>query len=494
MTAQPRPPAPAKRVTGVHLQSRLRGWILSQPAVSVIGVRSPLQSPELRRIIAAYTVNRLGTWFGFVALSVAVFDHTHSAVAVAALLVSAQVLPAFLAPAVVARIEASPRRGELSGLYLFEALATVALALLLWHFWLPAILLLVALDGIAALAASALLRAAAARAAREQVTGGPEPTSSTDGAEAAHTAERKANAALNVAFSATFMLGPALAGLLVAAAGGSTALFVDAASFLICGATLIELRPYVAAGEEEASVRNRLQAAWRHIVAVPTLRTLLLVEAIALVFFQFAGPIEIVYAKATLHAGDSGYGLLLAVWGVGVVVGSLVFARSVRRPLGAMLVAGTLAVGLAYVGFAAAPSLVLACAAALVGGIGNGVQWASLISAVQQLTPQRLHGRLMGAVESLGAICPAIGFSLGGALVAISSPRGAFLIAGLGATATTAAFVRLSLGRLEPPDDDAMAAQSLLLTPTPHEPAGLVRAAASTDTPAGSRPASRTTP
>ena len=50
------------------------------------GVGSPLQSARLRRIIAAYTINRLGTWFGFVALSLAVFDHTHSAFAVAALL------------------------------------------------------------------------------------------------------------------------------------------------------------------------------------------------------------------------------------------------------------------------------------------------------------------------------------------------------------------------------------------------------------------------
>ena len=45
---------------------------------------------------------------------------------------------------------------------------TAVLAVLLWHFWLPAMLLLAALDGTAALAASALLRAEMARAAREQ--------------------------------------------------------------------------------------------------------------------------------------------------------------------------------------------------------------------------------------------------------------------------------------------------------------------------------------
>jgi alpha-beta hydrolase superfamily lysophospholipase len=52
----------------------------------------------------------------------------------------------------------------------------------------------------------------------------------------------------------------------------------------------------------------------------------------------------------------------------------------------------------------------------------------------------------MGAVESLGAICPAVGFSLGGAITMLSSPRGAFLVAGLGATVGTVPFLGLSLG------------------------------------------------
>ena len=46
---------------------------------------------ELRGSSPRYTVNRLGTWFGFIALSIAVYDHTHSALAVAALLLAGQV-------------------------------------------------------------------------------------------------------------------------------------------------------------------------------------------------------------------------------------------------------------------------------------------------------------------------------------------------------------------------------------------------------------------
>ena len=48
---------------------------------------------------------------------------------------------------------------------------TCALAVLLWHFWLPLVLLLVALDGTAALTAGALLRSETARAARTGLRG-----------------------------------------------------------------------------------------------------------------------------------------------------------------------------------------------------------------------------------------------------------------------------------------------------------------------------------
>ncbi len=383
-------------------------------------------SPRLRRILAAYTVNKLGTWFGTVALSLAIYDHTHSAAAVTALFV-ARYLPALAVPALVARVEASTRRRTLSALYAFEALCAVLLAATVWHFLLPAILLLVALDGAVELTASSLLRAQAARVGAEQ---------------SAEQGIYNANAALNVALSASVVLGPTLGALAVRAFGGPVALLIDAGSFLACGALVVDLYVYV---EERAgaSVRARLASAWEHVRDAPALRALLLTQATALVFFETAAPVEVFYAKGTLHAGDVGYGALLAIWGVGQLGGSLLFARGARRSLGAMLTLGTLAVGLAYLGFAAAPTLALAALAALLGGVGNGVQWASLLGTVQLLTPERLRGRLMGGVESIGALCPLIGLPLSGLVMALSSPRIAFLVFGSIIATTTLGFARL---------------------------------------------------
>jgi MFS family permease len=74
-----------------------------------------------------------------------------------------------------------------------------------------------------------------------------------------------------------------------------------------------------------------------------------------------------------------------------------------------------------------------------------------LISAVQRLTPPRLHGRVMGALESIGALSPALGLSLGGALVALTSSRLAFLVVGVGAALTAIGFMRVPLGGARTP-------------------------------------------
>lgn len=403
--------------------------------------------PDLRRILIAYTVNELGTWFGYVALAVAIYDQTHSAIAMAGLAFAARVIPAFAVPAIVARVEASTRRGAVSGLYFLEGVATVALAFLLWHSWLPGVFLLVAVDGTAALAADALLRAAAARA------GSADPF-----AAAPEEGTRRANAALNVSFSVSVSVGPALGGVLVGIWGASPVLLVDAASFAACGLLLLELRPRVD-DMDANTIASRLRAAWRYVRAVPQLGSLLIAQAAALIFFTAAEPVEVLYAKGTLGSGDSGFGAIVGVWGFGMILGSLLFGRWVRRPLGPQIVAGTLGIGVAYVGLAAAPTLAVACAVALVGGLGNGMQGASLRSAVQQLTPSRLHARLMGGLESIGAVSPAVGFALGGFVAAVANPRIALLVAGVGAAALASAMARVSRPGIG-------SARSVLIDPT----------------------------
>src|SRR3954451_15167355 len=118
-----------------------------------------------------------------------------------------------------------------------------------------------------------------------------------------------------------------------------------------------------------------------------------------------------------------------------MVLGSLLFARLRQASLAPLLFFSTLAVGAGYLGLAVAPTLAVACAASVVGGAGNGVQWVAAISAVQELTAESMQARVMSVLESIGAAMPGVGFALGGVIAALASPRLTFLVAGLGVMA-----------------------------------------------------------
>ena len=376
----------------------------------------PLRLPGFTNLSGAYLVNEVGNWLGEIALAVLVFDQTGSPIATAALFLGMQFAPAVLAPPLVARVEILPARIALPGLYAVEACAYAALALLAGEFALLAVIVVATLDGAAASAARALTRAVAAQvlAPANQL--------------------REGNALLNLAFTAGAAGGPALAGLLVAGAGVQVALLADAASFLAVAALLAATRSLPAA-EVETATRgwaDRLSRGVRYVTNRPALRRLLGAEAVAFVFFALVIPIEVVFAKETLGAGNAGYGILIASWGVGMVIGSLVFTALRRLSLPALLVASTLAIGVAYIATGAAPTLAVACAASVVGGAGNGVQWVALVTAVQELTRRVYQARVLSLLEALASAMPGIGFLAGGLITAALNPRVAYAVAGAG--------------------------------------------------------------
>lgn len=377
---------------------------------------SPLKRPLFRRLATTYAVNELGDWMGIIALSVLVFERTDSALATAALFLGTRFLPALLAPILVTRAERPPPRFALPVIYCGEATAFGGLALLASSdsFSLAAVIVLATVDGALALAGRALTRSV--------VVALLEPAGEL----------RAGNALLNVAFTGGAAIGPGLAGLIVAGVGVPTALLLDAISFYLIAWILLTAGPLPRAEPEPGRLRDRLRAGLAYIHEKVVLRRLLIGQGAAFVFFAAVIPVEVVYAKETLGASDSGYGLMLASWGVGMVLGSLLFAAVRKASIAKLLFFSTATVGAGYLGLAAAPTLAVACAASVLGGAGNGVQWVSMISAVQELTVDSMQARVMSVLESIGAAMPGLGFVLGGVLATVASPRTAFLAAGLG--------------------------------------------------------------
>jgi MFS family permease len=385
--------------------------------VALRAVKAPsaaLRAPGFRRLAFSYTVNDLGDTFGLVALAVLVFDQTGSALGTTALFVAGRFVPAFLAPLLTARLDRAPPQSVLGALYAIEALVFAGLAWLATDFLLGAVLALALIDGTLAITARGVSRGAIAN------------TLEGEGAL------RAGNAIINGLFSASSVIGPVLGGVVTAAAGPSTALAVDAGSFALVALVLAAAPLPHPSHEDAPGWLERLREGFSEVSGRPQIRRLVTAQGAALVFFTLITPIEVIYATRTLDAGTLGYGILLGSWGVGMLIGAIEFARRREGPLGLLLGAATAAVGVGYLGMAAAPGIVVACAASLVGGIGNGVQWVAHLTALQERTPPGLQARIGGLMESIGAIAPGLGYLLGGLLTAAVSPRLAFVVAGVG--------------------------------------------------------------
>ena len=381
------------------------------------------------RLASTYALNELADWFAAIALSILVFDATGSAWATTALFLANKFAPGLLVPGLAARLEHIRIARLLGGVYVVEAVVLGALAVAAGSFWLPAVLALALVDGTLAAVARAATRGA------------------TPAIMEPHGLLREANATLNIAFAATNAAAPMAAGALVALTSPGPVLAAAAALFLLQAVLIGTSRDLPVADVEPAPWRERLGEALRYVRSRPALRTLLVMESAVVVLATMVAPIEVVLAKDTLDAGDIGFGALAASWGVGMLGGSWLFARETRRSILGLIAAATGAVGVGYLGMAVAPTIAVACLAAAVGGLGNGVQWVAVITAVQEATEARFQARVAGLTEMILTIAPGIGFTFGGAVTALLSPRAAVAVAGAGVLVLLGAGALLMGGR-----------------------------------------------
>lgn len=380
----------------------------------MLGSRAPFRHPPFGRLFTSYTVNQLGDSAALVALAVLVYAKTGDPLATTALFLAAQFLPALLAPALTAGIDQRSLRRTLPLIYLGEAAVFAALALVSESFSLALVLVLVLIDGALMLTARALTRAA--------LNNVLEPLGLL----------REGNGWVNLGFAGAGIAGAAAGGLLVEAFGVSTALFLDAGTFLLVAILIAGGRALPGAASERETFGSRMREGLRYARRVPRVRALLAGEAVAILLFTVIVPIEVVYAAETLDASEGGYGALLAAWGTGALLGSMLYLRSARRSLTVLILCSTAAIGFGYLGMGLVRELWAACALSIIGGAGNGVQWVSVMTAVQEATPADFQARIAGLLESIASAVTGLGFVLGGVIVAVASPPAAFLAAGGG--------------------------------------------------------------
>lgn len=394
----------------------------------------PLRYAAFRRLATTYTLNEFGWGFGTVALSLVVFDHTHSALATTALWLCTLLVPALVGAPATARLDRTGVRRALPALYLAEAAIFAALALVSSAPWLPLVLLLAALDGTLALVGRALTRAAVAA------------TLKADGQLEA------ANTLLNVAFSVCFAVGPALGGLVVAGYGVEAALWVSAAIFLAMTVTLATSRALPAAHAEAGDGwLTRLRAGLGHALGNNAIRRILGAHAAAITCAAMISPVEVIWAKEVLGGSDGAYGVVLSAWGAGTLLTGLLLVPLWRRiPVVTRIPVAAATMGMGYVVMTFATSLPIGALGCFIGGAGNGFYFVSVIQAIQERVGDEYQGRVMGLLESLTAGCYGVGFLLAAGLTELTSVRVTFAATAAGVLLATAWMASLLRARLVP--------------------------------------------
>jgi MFS family permease len=229
-----------------------------------------------------------------------------------------------------------------------------------------------------------------------------------------------ANSAWSTLDNLAFIVGPGIAGLLIATSGLTTAFVLNAVSFAIVASVLWGL-PSVRTGAREGADDtatgpvgadpDRTPAAVTTFASIARpIAGLTLSDVTAAFAFGGLGILTVLIAVDQLAAGEEGTGFLNAGIGLGAVVGAVlsgVLATSTRER--AILLAGTVvfAAGLAVVG--AVSSLAIAFIAMAVASAGSLVVEVLSTTVFQRLVPDQMRGRAFGAAATLTTLAYAAG-------------------------------------------------------------------------------------
>lgn len=261
---------------------------------------------------------------------------------------------------------------------------------------------------------------------------------------------RPANALFMGARQLSLIIGPALAGFVIAlgahavssshlpdARGIGLAFCVDAASFAASLAALLVIRisgdfhPAERKGSVLSSVRDGLHSVWSD----PPLRAFILY--FALVAVMVGGPVQVglpVLADSRLDWGAASLGVLMTANGVGMLAGSFLSGlatRLARGRLGIMILGFDTVVGMALAGLAWVHGTVHGALLMSLIGLFSGIVQITIFSWIQQRVPQALMGRTMSILMFIFMGLGPISAAVAGALLKTITLTGLFAIAGL---------------------------------------------------------------
>lgn len=188
----------------------------------------------------------------------------------------------------------------------------------------------------------------------------------------------------------------------------------------------------------------------------PTLRSIAVRNAVFNLFASFPA-IYLLFLTQELQLPAAAVGALLAVSGVGALLGALVAEPAARRlGFGPAIICGALAEGLAglIAPLAIGPlpvELVLLAAGQLIVGAGGLVYGINQLSLRQALTPEELHGRVNATIRFIVFGAAPLGSLLGGLLAETIGLRSTLVVAGVGMAASSLCILHSPVRSIQAP-------------------------------------------
>ena len=197
-------------------------------------------------------------------------------------------------------------------------------------------------------------------------------------------------------FNAARVVGPAVAGLLLAVVGEGTCFLINGFSFLAVIVSLTAMRIPPGEHRKHAPMWQHLVDGFRYAANHSAVRRVLALMGAATLAGMPGLVLMPFFADDIFHRGSRGLGILMGAMGVGAVVGTLVLARRTRLSgLGKVMVISGLTTSACYLAFAFSPSFYLSLALMPLIGYSVMRQMASANTTIQTLIPDEYRGRIM---------------------------------------------------------------------------------------------------
>lgn len=238
------------------------------------------------------------------------------------------------------------------------------------------------------------------------------------------------------------LVGPSLAGLVIAGFGEGYCFLIDGVSYIAVIASLLMMRlpgltTRVEAGAPAVPMTEQLREGWTYVSRFPPVRTILLLFALVSLMGMPFTVLMPVFAVKVLHGGPHTLGFLMGAVGTGALAAAIMLAfRKTVLGLGRVIASSAAVFGVGLIAFGVSHLLWLSLLLMVITGYGMMQGMAASNTIIQTVVPEDMRGRVMSYYTMAFVGMAPFGSLLAGGLAHIvSAPvtlmiTGAFCVAG----------------------------------------------------------------